>query len=421
MGLNRPELVFARARHLVLLRAVFVDMARKFGDVLKFLVWQRGDGWIDEAKASIGVASQFGGSDLSGLSEKRRELETKRMFQQVDSSLLSVPSFANVTLGPKDEPVPLTGWGFQKPTGRMFSNKAKVEIPKNPQIENDPEKSSLQFLYYSVSPRAAFSGLAMDALASWSLELAESILKGGTFATQLDRPLTTSVTPVRSTVDLRPPAIHPLVWNFYLRDMIALRALDRDWKTEHVVFTGGADKHSVCFVCRNILQKRITGDHDWLEQNRNKRATEEYFKRFHLHLKDIDELERTFALYKCDRSQWAEALKQMSDNLDERPPEPDRLLNVCINRYNALMDKTAVRHTNPYAAEWKEIVGMGERLSKLYAEFKDDLPDEIKALGIMEKNLKSFEPNPVHAKIYADGYHAFRDLYSRIAYTGETS
>jgi uncharacterized protein (TIGR02646 family) len=45
LGLNRPELVFSRSRHLALLRGVFVAMQGNYKQAVDFLTWQRPAGW----------------------------------------------------------------------------------------------------------------------------------------------------------------------------------------------------------------------------------------------------------------------------------------------------------------------------------------------------------------------------------------
>jgi hypothetical protein len=49
LGLNRRELVFARSRHLTLLRGVFLEMLRSHEQAIQFLQWQRGDQWFNTA------------------------------------------------------------------------------------------------------------------------------------------------------------------------------------------------------------------------------------------------------------------------------------------------------------------------------------------------------------------------------------
>lgn len=319
LGLNRKELVFARARHLTLLRGIFVEMTRDQDLVRQFLEWQRGTSWAEEAKVSLHVprvpasAPPEGPPEIESGRKARWQEEQKKRNQTFTPW---TPNFGNVQLDPTDEPVKLDR--RQPDPGPFFSNKDKVTIPGEFKIRDDPKLSPLDFLIYAVTPRAVFSALAADALAAWSLELAEHLVKPREFVAQLNRPQTSSPSPNRATVSLFELDTHTVIMNFYAADHQVLESLAENHRIERAAFDAGSDAHGVCFVCRKILADLMV-EHDQLSRSLAHRHTLQYDQEWVAHARKLDELEQTFGLYGCTRGDWEPALKTMNENLDNYP------------------------------------------------------------------------------------------------------
>ncbi|MFT3856678.1 MAG: hypothetical protein QM742_03980 [Aquabacterium sp.] len=397
MGLNRPDLVFARANHLLLLRSVFVEMTRSYQAVLMFLVWQRGKDWHEEAARAISVATVWGSPDISGLSDKRREKERNRLLsmRKVLTDTQPLPSYPDVVMSDSDPAVP-SHVIAPTSTEPLFSCKDKVDIPDSPCIDNNPQTSPLQYLRYAVSPRAAFSGLARDALAAWSLELAQAMLAKSSFAVQLDKPQTNATAPVRSTADMRPFSIHAHIWNWYTRDMKALRQYEQDWTIKHACWAAKVDMRSLEFVCRKILLLRIDNQHTKLGTMCNtQRASSDYSRLYYEHLQDLDEIERTMVLYKIDAAKWKDALRDMNENMDNHPPAIDYRLNFVIKRFNTLVDNWHQRHLPAYQQEWLGVSQEVDQLTDDYMRVGGSAEAEVGKLQLMRNGLDASPPAPL--------------------------
>jgi hypothetical protein len=332
LGLNRPSLVFTRSRHLLMLRGVFVEMTRDLTLVVQFLEWQRGPDWSDEAHKSRHVQRQVTTPDRATLPRAMGEKLDKERAQTIAASKAKLRKFdyPDMVMDVIDEPVAL----HEKPeqsASIFFSKKFDVLIEKNVEIRDDPQLALLDFLKYSVSPPAHLSGLAMDALAVWSLELAEHIIQQQTFAIQLNKPNTTASSPNRAHVDVRPPWLHHWLIKHYLQDQAVRRTYEAKYALENSLFNGGTDRKSVCFVCRVRLHE-VLSEHAMLQtMASNSRHVLDYGQRWWKNLCDLEDVESSLTLYGCTRSEWEGACKQMLLNLEEYCPDPMRDLEVKLN------------------------------------------------------------------------------------------
>lgn len=362
LGLNRAELVFARAQHLTLLRAVFVEMTRHQELVLEFLKWQRGDNWADEARASRLVSRE--GRSTAPIDRSYEEHLGRRGVKLRPWA----PNYPNVQLGPDDDAVPSDR--RQPDSGPCFSKKASVRIPDERAIRDDPKLSPFDFLVYSVTPRAAFSALAADALAAWSLELAEHLVRPIEFVSQLNRPRTDAPEPNRATVDLSALHTHATIMNFYARDQEVLRALTEDLRIERAAFDAGTDARGLCFVCRKVLETLIT-EHRALQRHLPRRHTPQYDRDWEKHARELDELEKTFRLYGCDKDDWAGAVRTMNENLDKYPPDRCHDLTPSLNRFIQQHNELVHQVATPAAQTWDQaVVALEQNATRLVRDLE---------------------------------------------------
>lgn len=187
LGLNRKELVFARMRHLAMLRGVFLEMTRSFDLTIEFLKWQRGDEWF---------------------------------------KTLTVPTL-----------------------------RYQVKYPAAYPVSEDQTRSAIEFLYYSTTPQAPFSALAMDAFACWSLELARHVMQSREHITQLQAAQSGNAPATRSVHELPRLGLHAVILATYQADMEALQALRDTLDAYAPLWDAGFEQTHIEYVCRDRLAK----------------------------------------------------------------------------------------------------------------------------------------------------------------------
>lgn len=251
LGLNRKELVFARARHLVLLRGVFIDMTRNLDKAKEFLIWQRGATWADTAAVST--------------------------FRQ------------------------------------------KVHKPVEWKVRDDPQHSSLDFLIYSTTPRAAFSALAQDAMAVWGKELCLHMIEPQQHFTQLQQADTGNPLATRSVNNLLSMSMHSVILNAYLSDCKAIAELTVVVERFDTLWSLGLEQSQIEFVCRKRLHEvmKLHDSFNKIYVSLGEFATVAYTDAWFTHWNEILEVENALRAYECDSKKWCSAIEVMYANMTE--------------------------------------------------------------------------------------------------------
>ncbi|WP_235399582.1 protein Hnh [Pseudomonas ogarae] len=306
LGLNRKELVFARTRHLAMLRGVFLEMTRSFDLTIEFLKWQRGQDWPNT---------------------------------------------------------------LQEPTMRY-----KLKSIASYQVSEDQTRSAIEFLYYSTTPQAPFSALAMDALACWSLELATHVMQPREHTTQIQAPQSGNAPATRSVHELPRLGLHAAILATYKADMEALKTLRNTLDAYAPLWDAGFEQTHIEYFCRYRLAQVMEQHAQFRQWQQNYHRHDPVFvTAFLKHERDVVEVCNALETYECDKDTWSSAIKAMEQNLVEYAPDlAENLTGHCnqiVVRLKGVTQAFTLNRNVSHAALWyNETVKIGQDAAQLTAE-----------------------------------------------------
>ncbi len=306
LGLNRKELVFARMRHLTMLRGVFLEMTHSLDLTIEFLKWQRGEEWFKT---------------------------------------------------------------LQEPTLRHL-----VKYPDAYQVSDNPTRCAIEFLFYSTTPQAPFSGLAMDAFACWSLELAKHVMQLREHITQLQAAQSGIAPTTRSVHELPRLSLHATILATYKADMKALQALRDTLEAYAPLWNAGFEQTHIEYVCRDRLEK-VMAEHAqfFLWQQNYTRHDPAFVAGYLTHERNFLDVYNALETYECDKSTWSNAIDAMRRNLNRYGPDLAEDLTPHCNQVVARL-KVATqafdqdRNLNQTAPWCNDVVKIGQDAEQLTAE-----------------------------------------------------
>lgn len=306
LGLNRKELVFARMRHLAMLRGVFLEMTRSLDLTIEFLKWQRGDEWF---------------------------------------KTLTVPTL-------------------------RYQVKYHAAYP----VSEDQTRSAIEFLYYSTTPQAPFSALAMDAFACWSLELARHVMQSREHITQLQAAQSGNAPATRSVHELPQLGLHEVILATYQADMEALKALRNTLDAYAPLWDAGFEQTHIEYVCRyRLAQVMALHAQFYKDQKGFSRYDPVFVAAFLSHERDVLDVWNALETYECDKDTWSGAIDTMNQNLTEYGPDLAEDLTAHCNHIVARLNQatqafTQNRNLNQTAPWCSEVVKIGQDGELLTAE-----------------------------------------------------
>jgi hypothetical protein len=241
-------------------------------------------------------------------------------------------------------------------------------------VSEDQTRSAIEFLYYSTTPQAPFSALAMDAFACWSLELARHVMQSREHITQLQAAQSGNAPATRSVHELPQLGLHAVILATYQADMEALKAL-RDTLDAYVpLWEAGFEQTHIEYVCRYRLAQVMEQHAQFYKDQKGfPRYDPAFVTAFLNHERDVLDVWNALETYECDKDTWSRAIDTMNQNLTEYGPDLAEDLTAHCNQIVARLKGvtqafTQNRNLNQTAPWCDEVVKIGQAGEQLTAE-----------------------------------------------------
>lgn len=216
----------------------------------------------------------------------------------------------------------------------LKSSTLRSKVAAISQGDWEPESlTPLEFLRYSTTRQAPFSALAMDALACWSLELAEHMAKAQSASIALQRSNASVSESGRNVHDLAALDMIALMRQTYSRDRTCIEKLKNEIEKYGPLWNAGYEQSTIEYVIRSKLMEVIKRHEKFKDEAKAASAFDsKYVKSWRKHNSEINDVLNALEFYNCAEGTWSGAQRALEENMENYGPDLYEDLILPVNK-----------------------------------------------------------------------------------------